>query len=109
LWSGPVYDCLECGACCLSGAGTGVDYVWLSKPEAKRMKRLGLTVVQVGPSPFLGARPHAGGRSACVAFAGQVGGGCGCSIYRDRPGNCRSFEVGGPGCRAARAEAGLPV
>ena len=75
------------------------------------MQRLGLTVVQVKGESFLGARPHAGagGQAACVAFAGQPGGTCRCSIYEDRPANCRNFEAGGPGCRAARAEAGLPI
>jgi Fe-S-cluster containining protein len=112
MWNSPVYACQECGACCLSGvAFSSVDYVFLRQDEAKRMKRLGLTVVQVEGRPFLGARPHAGagGLSACVAFAGQLGGQCGCSIYLDRPANCRAFEMGGAGCQQARAEAGLPV
>jgi len=112
VWNGPVYDCQECGACCLSGGdSTGTDYVYLDKNEARRMKRLGLTVIQAEGRSFLGVRSHlgAGGQPACVAFHGVMGARCGCSIYLDRPTNCRNFEVGGPGCREARAEAGLPL
>jgi hypothetical protein len=60
---------------------------------------------------LLGTRPHAGpgGARCCCALAGEAGGACACSIYPDRPSECRAFEVGGAGCRFARQEAGLPV
>jgi Fe-S-cluster containining protein len=90
----------------------GASYVYLDRPEAKRLRRMGLTVVQgtLGES-YLGCRSFAGagGRPACVALEGKVGLACGCSIYHDRPSVCRQFEVGEALCRAAREQAGLPV
>jgi Fe-S-cluster containining protein len=113
LWNGPVYDCQECGACCVQQPPCdGTSYVFLDRQEAKQMRRLGLTVVQTPPGDsFLGCRRHPGaaGRPACVAFHGKVGGSCGCSIYGNRPRVCRQFAVGEPNCRQARAQAGLPV
>jgi uncharacterized protein len=113
VWNGPEYDCQECGACCVQqGAPDGACYVYLDREEARRMRRLGLTVVRaaLGES-FLGCRSYggAGGRPTCVAFQGVVGGSCGCSVYADRPGVCRQFEVGEALCREARRRAGLPV
>jgi uncharacterized protein len=107
------YDCRTCGACCVQlGPHDGNAYVPLDRVEARTMRRLGLAVVEpaLGPA-FLGARPHdgAGGRPACVAFEGVVGSSCGCSVYADRPGVCRQFEVGEALCREARRQAGLPV
>jgi len=113
LWNGPEYDCQSCGACCVQQpASDGISYVFLDRQEAKAMRRLGLTVVQAPPGDsFLGCRTHqgAGGRSACVAFQGRVGGPCGCSIYGARPRVCRQFAVGERHCRQARERAGLPI
>lgn len=113
MWNGPVYDCQLCGACCVQQRPfDGASYVYLDRQEAKRLRRIGLTVVQgaLGES-YLGCRSHAGagGRPACVALEGKVGLRCGCSIYSERPGVCREFEVGEALCRAAREQAGLPV
>jgi Fe-S-cluster containining protein len=104
------YDCQRCGACCVDPFG-GEGYVFLGAQEAKRMRRLGLAVVRAWDGSFLGtrARPADGGRRTCVAFRGEVGGGCGCSIYDGRPSNCQQFEVGSRECRDARRSAGLPV
>lgn len=108
-----MYDCQPCGASCLQqGLFDGTSYVYLDRREAKRLRRPGLTVVQDALSDFyLGCRSHAGagGRPACVALEGKVGLRCGCSIYSDRPGVCRQFEVGKALCRAAREQAGLPI
>jgi len=113
LWNGPEYDCQKCGACCIQmGSFDGTSYVYLDRGEARNMRRLGLTVVR---SPrghsTLGCRRHLGaqGQQTCVAFEGIVGDQCGCSIYEDRPGVCRAFQVGEDLCREARAAAGLPV
>lgn len=113
LWNGPVYDCLLCGACCVQqGPFDGTSYVYLDRQEAKRLRRVGLTVVQgaLGDS-YLGCRSHtgAGGRPACVALEGKVGLRCGCSVYCERPSVCRQFEVGEALCRAARERARLPI
>ena len=112
MWKGPTYDCQHCGACCADpDSPPEGGYVYLRKDESKQMKRLGLSVVQEAGDDFLGTRIHAGGRSClvCVAFRGQIGGRCGCSIYQARPQGCRRFEVGSPLCKVARQEAGLPV
>jgi Fe-S-cluster containining protein len=89
----------------------GAEYVYLARDEAKRLKRWGLTVIRVDGSEYLGTRPHAGAgeQPACVAFVGEIGRDCGCSIYAGRPRNCRTFEVGSRGCRAAREELGMSV
>jgi hypothetical protein len=42
--SGTVYDCQQCGACCLDPKG-GEAYAWHDRAEANRMRRRGLTVV----------------------------------------------------------------
>jgi uncharacterized protein len=113
LWNGPAYDCQQCGACCVQQKPfDGTSYVYLDRDEAKRFRRMGLTVVQgVGGDSYLGCRSHAGagGRPTCVALDGKIGIFCGCSIYPDRPSVCRQFEVGEALCRSAREQAGLAV
>jgi Fe-S-cluster containining protein len=112
MWNESTYDCQECGACCVSQeVFSGSAYVYLTRDESKQMKRLGLSVVQVSGESHLGTRARAGGdgRSVCVAFRGEVGGRCGCTVYQGRPRECRRFQVGGSWCKEARAEAGLPV
>jgi hypothetical protein len=100
-------------ACCVQQPPfDGTPYVVLERQEARDMRRMGLTVVRASSGDaFLGCRTHdgAGGRPACVAFQGQVGGACACSIYAARPGACRRFAVGERHCRQACARAGLPV
>jgi Fe-S-cluster containining protein len=112
----PVYDCQQCGACCIDYLGRD-RYVTLTSQEAERIRRLALpildrfsrvfneTVLQLATVPYAGD----GGESICVAFAGHVGGHCGCSIYEDRPSTCRAFEPGTLQCRAAREATGLPA
>jgi len=42
-----VYDCRACGACCVHlGPYDGNAYVYLDAEEARRMRRLGLRVVE---------------------------------------------------------------
>jgi Fe-S-cluster containining protein len=105
------YDCQECGACCVNFFGTA-DYVGLSVAEARRLRTLSLPVVADRRGNLsLGTRPHdgPGGETICVAFAGEVGGLCGCSVYEQRPTECRRFEAGSLKCRVARQESGLPT
>jgi Fe-S-cluster containining protein len=110
MWKGPAYDCQQCGACCSNHEfipATG--YVSLTNQEAKRMKRLGLSVIQAKDCSLLGTRTQVGStHTICVALRGQIGSRCSCAVYEHRPGNCRRFEVGSLLCKVARADAGLP-
>ena len=103
------YDCQQCGACRIGSSGEEA-YVYLSRVEAKRARRRGLPVFEDSGCGFLGTRLHdgSGGASICVAFGGAVGGACACTIYPERPKECRRFEAGSRGCRNARRAAGLP-
>jgi uncharacterized protein len=111
LWKGPSYDCQQCGACCANQESIPASgYVSLSGAEPRLMKRLGLSVFQTDGRSFLGTRYRGESNHAvCVALEGHVGGSCACAIYEHRPSNCRRFEVGSRLCRAARADAGLPI
>ena len=107
------FDCQSCGACCVQLAPyDGNAYVCLDKEEARQMRALGLPVVEAAMGGrCLGAVPHegTGGRPVCVAFSGELGGPCDCSVYEDRPSVCRESEVGSRLCREARERAGLSV
>jgi uncharacterized protein len=107
------YDCQACGACCAAlDPQAGDGHAPLSRDEARGLRALGLPVVK---SPFggrwLGTEPHdgAGGRPACVAFQGELGGTCRCSVYEARPSACRAFESGDRLCLEARELAGMPT
>jgi Fe-S-cluster containining protein len=113
------FDCQRCGACCVDYFGTP-GYITLEKAEAGRLGRMGLPVVNWHGQVLLGTRSLAEadrpaewdneGREerCCVGFTGQVGGACRCTIYADRPAECRAFEVGSLACRFARQAVGLP-
>jgi hypothetical protein len=82
------YDCQKCGACCINNSGSE-GFAVLDEQEAGRMKRLGLPIARRSGGDALGCRPYAGqgGERICAAFAGEVGGPCGCSTYAERPGS----------------------
>lgn len=105
-----MYDCQQCGACCVDYFGT-VGYIQLDGDEPARMRRLGLPVVSQFGQLELGTKTHDGpsGATCCIAFVGRVGESCACAIHADRPSACRRFEAGSEGCKYARIEAGLPV
>ena len=105
-----MYDCQTCGACCVDYFGTA-GYIELEGAEPRRMRRLGLPVVDWRGQTLLGTRTHdgPGGDTCCVALVGAVGASCACAIHPERPAACRRFEAGSAGCRFARAEAGLPA
>jgi hypothetical protein len=86
-------------------------YIALESDEPRRLRRLGLPVIEWKGQLLLGTRPHdgPGGDRVCVAFAGEVGGPCACAIHPERPRECRRFQAGSLGCRLARREAGLPA
>jgi Fe-S-cluster containining protein len=104
------YDCQRCGACCVNPFGDD-GYVNLTEGEAGGLRRTRLPVINgYHGQPLLGTVPHhgPGGLTICAAFAGRVGGSCGCSIYEGRPQNCRRFEPGSRLCLEARRACRLP-
>ncbi len=102
------YDCQACGACCVDYFGTP-GYIELYPDERERMRSLSLPVVDWHGQKLLGTRPHdgPGGDTCCVAFTGDVGKKCACTIHPQRPTACREFEAGSLGCLFAREAAGL--
>lgn len=110
------YDCLTCGACCAAPAPAEA-YVRLSAADIDRLRGTGLPIltfpVQDADPPELDralpTKPDPRGARVCLALTGCVGGVNACSIYEQRPGVCRTFEVGGYFCKDARRRFGLPV
>ena len=72
--------CPNCGLCCDSTLFADVEL--RAGDDAKRLKQLGLTLVQKTKSKLAFAQP-------CACFDGKL-----CGIYADRPRQCRKFECG---------------
>jgi len=72
--------CPNCGLCCDSTLFADVEL--RSGDDAKRLKKLGLTLEQKGKNKIAFAQP-------CACFDGKL-----CTIYRDRPKRCGLFECG---------------
>ena len=99
-------DCRTCGACCYG------DEMWIHvmAPDDDRLgddRVRHLTVLtRHGRGYVARSMKMEGGR--CVAFRDRLpDGGCGCSIYENRPDICREFEAGTPDCLAARRRRGM--
>jgi Fe-S-cluster containining protein len=72
--------CPNCGLCCDSTLFADVEL--RSGDDAKRLKKLGLTLEPKGKSKLAFAQP-------CACFDGKL-----CTIYADRPKRCGLFECG---------------
>jgi Fe-S-cluster containining protein len=72
--------CPNCGLCCDSTLFADVEL--RAGDDAKRLKQLGLALVQKTKSKLAFAQP-------CACFDGKF-----CGIYGDRPRQCRKFECG---------------
>ena len=72
--------CPNCGLCCDSTLFADVEL--RAGDDAKRLAKLGLTLVKKGKSKLAFAQP-------CACFDGKL-----CGIYADRPKRCRLFECG---------------
>jgi len=70
--------CPNCGLCCDSTLFADVEL--RTGDDAKRLKRLGLTLEKKGQGKLAFAQP-------CACFQGKL-----CTIYADRPKRCRTFE-----------------
>jgi Fe-S-cluster containining protein len=95
------FDCQACGACCKFGGDVTVE-----EGEAQVPRHLTRSVRRLmGYASWeadCGTRRMARKNDCCIAFRGQVGGACRCSIYDRRPEVCRTFTPGSPDCLAAR-------
>ena len=72
--------CPNCGLCCDSTLFADVEL--RVADDAKRLKKLGLTLDKKGQGKLAFAQP-------CACFDGKL-----CGIYADRPKRCRTFECG---------------
>jgi Fe-S-cluster containining protein len=72
--------CPNCGLCCDSTLFADVEL--RAGDDAKRLKKLGLTILKKTPTKLTFAQP-------CACFDGKL-----CGIYGDRPKRCRLFECG---------------
>ena len=72
--------CPNCGLCCDSTLFADVEL--RASDDAKRLRKLGLTIEQKGRRKLAFAQP-------CACFDGKL-----CGIYGDRPKRCRLFECG---------------
>jgi hypothetical protein len=72
--------CPNCGLCCDSTLFADVEL--RAGDDAKRLQKLGLTLVQKTKTRLAFAQP-------CVCFDGKL-----CRIYADRPNRCRKFDCG---------------
>jgi Fe-S-cluster containining protein len=72
--------CPNCGLCCDSTLFADVEL--RTGDDAKRLAKLGLSLVKKGKSKVAFAQP-------CACFDGKL-----CGIYADRPKRCRLFECG---------------
>jgi hypothetical protein len=72
--------CPNCGLCCNGVLFADVEL--RAGDDAKRLKRLGLTLTKKGQGKLAFAQP-------CACFDGKF-----CGIYTDRPKRCRTFECG---------------
>jgi len=72
--------CPNCGLCCDSTLFADVEL--RAGDDAKRRKKLGLTILKKTPTKPAFAQP-------CACFDGKL-----CGIYSDRPKCCRLFECG---------------
>lgn len=102
------YDCVLCGACCVSPF-EGEGYIHVEADEAELLRRLSLPVIDIASAEesllLLGTRINRQGRRVCQALDGRVGRRVECAIYESRPRLCRQFEAGSPECLEARRAA----
>lgn len=91
--AGLQFECLQCGRCC---AGPEMGYIWVSRPEIRRIADFLKMPVKELKRQFL---RHVGLRLTIVeephsrdcVFLQQTKQGRGCSIYEVRPAQCRNW------------------
>ena len=98
-------DCLQCGACCRTGAD---GRILIPPEDLVRWRRIGRAELAEQTQP---------GHFGMMAFATTPEGACvhlgteaspnACRIYDVRGTTCREFERGSPQCREFRRDFGL--
>lgn len=109
-----VYDCRQCGACCVPTLDFEC-YVDLEEGDVERLsahyrRRNLINTTRCRweePKYSLATRREEDGTTPCIAFCGSVGGHCSCRIYDRRPSICHAFRPGSAECKDARYEHGL--
>lgn len=86
----PVIDCTDCGACCTTCAIPPYNLGAILTAPAFIRRMVADAIV------------NAKSGDQCVAYDATSKR---CTIYPDRPSDCRDFKVGGDACLAARREA----
>lgn len=102
------YDCMKCGACCVS-AYEDESYVHLTSNDVCQLSEVDIEnyVIGVEDGPlgkFAMATTISEGSCRCSALSGSVGVRVSCSIYERRPAACRKFTAGSTLCDIARRE-----
>lgn len=87
-----VLNCGGCGVCCTSCTLPPFNLAALLSAPAIIRRMVADAIVNATPG------------GPCVAYDAASKR---CTIYPDRPGDCRDFKVGGDACLAARKDAGF--
>ncbi len=110
-WSGVIFDCQNCGACCCNtDANRAEDYadyvlVGARSPLTRHPSLLRkLTVLNQKGERHLRLK---GAAQRCAALSGELGVRVSCTIYELRPAGCRRVEPGSKECRRDRRERGI--
>jgi uncharacterized protein len=105
--SPPVNPCDDCGACCREA----FDSVPVG-PQDERVAEMFPDLIRVHEDGWRDLRrvPGKGEGTRCICLRGD---GAStrpyrCTIYADRPINCRDLEAGSENCALARRRVGLP-
>lgn len=102
-----VYDCVRCGACCISDYES-VDYVHMLEEDVEQLseeeqERYVYTEETFGsPQHSMKTCYDKIGNCRCKALKGVIGQDVSCAIYDRRPNVCRNFQPGTDVCDYAR-------
>ena len=102
----PINPCDACGACCREAfdsvpVGEADEHIATRHPDLIRVHDDGWRDLQRIPTAT-------GSRCVCLRGSGAADAPFRCTIYAERPTNCRDLEVGSENCALARERVGLP-
>lgn len=102
-------DCRKCGACCAPMEQASDTHVLLGDGDLTSVAaviRDSLTSFH-GGARYMSTKRNDQGLKVCSALKGKIGDSCKCTIYEQRPLNCKIFEPGSDECLAARERFGV--